>query len=292
MRKINKNKNITISKLTILFIISLLAISIGYSLLSTTLEVKGTASIETETEQSNLKIEYTKNYWGNNPFTYQFDVKVTNISGAPLTKWSISVPVEEGTKVAAIWNAKAEIVNNKLVISNGDYNGSLANGDSATFGIQVTTSEKNFELKKDLNGSTSREEEEINPDTPTEEDPKEDDPKEDPEEPEAGIKNVEITYGQSAKWASGDGYMMIFTVKIKNLGDRMTAWSLKINKPSDVRYEIAWNANYIEQDDLLIFSNVGYNGIIEKNKEVNFSFEVFSKSPDYFPTTKSIKETY
>ena len=43
---------------------------------------------------------------------------------------------------------------------------------------------------------------------------------------------------------------------------------------------------------MLVFSNVSYNGVIEKDQSISFQFQVFSPTEDYDPTTKLIREIY
>lgn len=308
MKKIKKNNKFTASKLIAIFIISLAVISIGYSRLGTTLELSGKSSFVTETSNSNFKIEYEKNAWGANPTTYQFNVKVTNVSGSPVDNWNISVPVPADTKIAGFWNVKAEIVDGKLILSNEGYNGNLGIDASVSFGLQLTTSKNDFELNEDVGGSSSTEEEE-KPGGETDDSGNTGDDSgntggdsgntgddsgstEGDSDEKDGIKNVSITYSEQAKWSSGDKYNAMYKINIENISDKtINSWTLKINKTIDVSYVIGWNINYIEQDDLLILSNVGYNGKIEPGKSVSVQFQVLQPK-DYQPTTKSIIEVY
>lgn len=273
MRKIRRKKPITVKKLLLAFIISLTVISIGYSKLSTNLEIKGKSSLVVNNEEEDLKIEYQKQYWGENPYTYQFNVTLTNTSTSPKSNWTLSIPMPSDAKLVSFWSVKAQIVDGNLILKNEDYNGEIKVDESVSFGIQIETSQKGFELKEGMDDSTEVEEEPS--DTPS-----------------GGIKNVEITYKKDSSWPADGGYYIMYTVDILNKGDRLTEWTLKINKPSSVKYANSWNVNYVEQEDMLVFSNVSYNGVIEKDQSISFQFQVFSPTEDYDPTTKLIREIY
>ena len=68
-------------------------------------------------------------------------------------------------------------------------------------------------------------------------------------------------------------------------------WSIKVNKTKTEILDSGWNANYIEKENVLIFSNASYNSTILPDNQVAVSFVVKTTNSNYQPTTNSFEFT-
>jgi hypothetical protein len=96
-----------------------------------------------EIDPSKFKVEFIKTgSWGN--YTYQYDVKLTNLTGNKTTYWQLDITLPEGTKYVSGWNGIFETNGNVLTIKNASHNGRLNNNESTTLGLQLSTNIINF----------------------------------------------------------------------------------------------------------------------------------------------------
>lgn len=272
MRKITKRrKKVGISRLLFIFVLSLMCISIGYSLLSEEIQVNGKSTVvvsnDNNDKDNKLKMSYQKQTWGNNPYITQFDITVENISNESIDGWTFYIEIPENTKIVNAWSVKANIENNKLILKNEDYNSNISIDGKITFGIQIQSDTQNIELENPITdmGEEDNKNDEI-------------------------IQNDElnILYSVDTKWQDANGYHTIYTVTIKNNGSPVNKWSIKLNLPSNTSYENSWNCNYIVQDNSILFSNVGYNGNLDTNASTTFGFVLISQSEELELVTEYI----
>lgn len=273
MRKIKRNrKKLGMKGLIFAFLITLIFIGTGYSLLSQNLQIKGTTTIVKQIEEEKIKFTYVKNAWGADPYISQFDITLENVSQETFSNWRFYISVPSGTQVIAAWGVKASIQNGKLVLENESYNANIGIDAKLSFGIQLSTLEPNFELQNPFFESGSNV-------TSFQE-----------KLPEVGTLNVE--YNLSQNWQDGLGYHYSYEARITNSGNsEVNNWRLEINKDSDLSLESAWSTNYVEQQNQIVFTNVDYNGTIAPNATIAFNFVVLSSNSNYKPTTISVSGT-
>lgn len=75
-------------------------------------------------------------------YNVQLDVAVTNTSNLAVSSWKLFIPLPAGGSVYGIWNASARAVDGGIEVTNVSYNGSLAAGQSTTFGLQFRHANK------------------------------------------------------------------------------------------------------------------------------------------------------
>lgn len=107
-------------------------------------KIKLEASTEAEEiDPSKFKVEFIKTGgWGN--YTYQYDVKLTNLTGNRTTYWQLDITLPEGTTYVSGWNGIFETNGNILTVKNASHNGRLNNNESTSFGLQISTNIINF----------------------------------------------------------------------------------------------------------------------------------------------------
>ncbi|MBX2858931.1 MAG: cellulase family glycosylhydrolase [Cellvibrionaceae bacterium] len=66
---------------------------------------------------------------------YQLDIKITNNSNATVNSWQVSLRFPEGANLTNSWNADISESGNDIVAGNVSWNGNLAPGANAIFGI-------------------------------------------------------------------------------------------------------------------------------------------------------------
>ena len=76
--------------------------------------------------------------WGSGPTGGQVaTVRVVNTSARTSTKWTVGWTVGAGQRFAAVWNAGASTAGNEVTFVNAVYNGILAPGAFALFGVRL-----------------------------------------------------------------------------------------------------------------------------------------------------------
>ena len=85
---------------------------------------------------------------------FQFEIKITNQSGATVNPWQVSVEVPAGCSYINGWNASYEISGTTLIITPESYNGELAQGASASVGLQLNCPSAMTSFTVESNGLT------------------------------------------------------------------------------------------------------------------------------------------
>jgi hypothetical protein len=107
-------------------------------------KIKLEASTRIEgTDPSKFKIEFIKTSESGN-YTYQYNVKLTNLTGKRITYWQLDITLPEGTSYVSGSNAIFTTNGNILTIKNNSSNGTLNNNASTTFVLQLSTNIINF----------------------------------------------------------------------------------------------------------------------------------------------------
>jgi hypothetical protein len=103
------------------------------------------------------KVDYTVNQWSGG---YTAQIKVTNL-GAPVSNWQLTWSYGQDERITSAWSATVAQSGRNVTATNASWNGSLATGGSADFGVQGTWSiadppPSDFALNgTGCNGSTS-----------------------------------------------------------------------------------------------------------------------------------------
>jgi uncharacterized repeat protein (TIGR01451 family) len=77
-------------------------------------------------------------------YTYQYNVTVTNKTGARINGWQLDITLPSGTTYISGTSAIFSFNNGILTIKNESYNGRLNNNASTSFGLQLSTNIINF----------------------------------------------------------------------------------------------------------------------------------------------------
>lgn len=265
-----KHKEPKMKGLISIFLITLFTVGVGYSLLSENLQVKGTATLVKQTNSElNIDMSYTKNIWGNNPYTIQYNVIIKNKTREITNGWIIYIDVPSGTEVLNCWNVKCSIKNEKLILQNLDYNSNISIDGQLSFGIQLNTLDSNLELNKPYF-------EEI----------------EEQNEEQIVSDGLEVNYKQTQSWKDNLGYHIHYDVTVKNnSSDIIKKWRVEIEKDNTAILESAWNSDYIEQKSCIIFTNKSHNGRLEPFSSATFGFIINVTNRDVKLSTRKTLAT-
>ncbi|MFJ8349625.1 cellulose-binding domain-containing protein [Streptomyces sp. NPDC094153] len=96
--------------------------------------VSGFIATPTSAAEAGCRVDYTVNQWAGG---YTAQVKVTNL-GPAVSGWRLTWSYTAGQRVTSAWNATVTQTGASVVAANVDWNGSLATGGSAEFGVQGT----------------------------------------------------------------------------------------------------------------------------------------------------------
>ena len=92
------------------------------------------------------KLSSTWNDGGN--YCGGYEVVITNNTGKSVESWTAEITVPSGFKLTSQWNGIFSVSGTKLTVKNESYNGSIANGGTASFGF-------NYSSPKEFNPSGS-----------------------------------------------------------------------------------------------------------------------------------------
>ncbi|MGV9288259.1 cellulose-binding domain-containing protein [Streptomyces sp. NPDC003719] len=84
--------------------------------------------------ESGCRVDYTVNQWTGG---YTAQIKITNL-GPTVASWRLTWTYAGDQQVTAAWNATVTQTGNTVVAENTNWNGSLATGGTAAFGLQGT----------------------------------------------------------------------------------------------------------------------------------------------------------
>ena len=154
MRRI-KRKNTSLKNLIIIFVISTLSLSVGYSLLFESLSIAGSGNLvinndDPEISSKYLKFTYTTNYWySEGKYYYQLDSFVENISDYTIENWKVVIYFEHDFEIIGIWNADAVKDGSKAVITAPTYNTTIPPHTTVnTVGLQIVTDSDVLKIEK------------------------------------------------------------------------------------------------------------------------------------------------
>ncbi|MEU4780770.1 cellulose-binding domain-containing protein [Micromonospora sp. NPDC023633] len=77
-------------------------------------------------------MKYTPNAWGNG---FTADVQVTNTESSAVNGWTLTYNLPAGQQVTSAWNATVSQSGSTVTARNISWNGSLAPGGTASFGL-------------------------------------------------------------------------------------------------------------------------------------------------------------
>ena len=267
-----RRKKHKFSTLIVLFVISLFCFSIGYSLLQEKLSIQGKGSIVVDTTDD-FTYTVTENGWDNNgQYSKQYQFTIQNVKNVSYIGWSATATVNEQDTVVGCWNATCVIKNGILTITNVDYNGNVSSNGTVEFGLILNHINQDSNLSNiKFYGITSE-----NSGTQTGEEEKE-------EEKEEGNldESIDVTYTLGDSWYDGEKYHQMLTLNIKNNRETaITSWQIDLDRKK-YNLQNVYNANYIEMETLLRFSNVSYNGMISPGNTVSFQIELTSTENNF-----------
>lgn len=286
MRKIRKKekKKIGLKFMVIIFVVSLMTISIGYSYLSQFLSVEATGTIvsqeimQDEFKTDNLLFTYEeKNKWySSGVYNYQYDCVLENIGTQDYENWEIVIHFPKDMQFLSGWSANYSQNLGELIVSSDGT--SLNSGQSVSFGFQFSTKNGNFNISKvtmdgnliNIGGNNN------NPGTGSNSGGSSDDG-------DGGTISVELTpsYKITNTWSDGvNNFYQIEVTLANNTKLNTSSWSINAHLPSGSTITQNWNCNYINKDDYVTLSNVDYNANIMTNSNVSFGIVVSSPSKE------------
>ena len=76
--------------------------------------------------------------------TYQYNIAVTNDGTDTITNWTIRMKKPSNAEIVNVWNANYIVTDEYIEFSNMTYNGTLSSGQTANFGMMITTDQYKF----------------------------------------------------------------------------------------------------------------------------------------------------
>lgn len=251
-------KKFTFKYIFIIFIASVLLLSVGYSLLSENLLIEGKGNLViTDPEKEDYTVTYTKETWYSGKHHYNFNLVLTN-NTEPIYEWVIVVNVPNDTTITNCWNATCEVENGQLKITNLSYNGFVNTNASINLGVSLTTNTAQLELN---NFEVQQPDEEV--------------------EGDKEIAGLTATLVKGNSWQSGNQYVTQYDLKVKNNSTiNIKNWKVKIklNSATVANY---WNLQVEIVGDYLYLSNVAYNGNINIGGEAGGGLQLMTPTANH-----------
>lgn len=260
MRRRKKSK---IKYFLITFIL-LMVIGVSYAYLSSSLRIKGTITGNMTSEgyiidpSSNPKLELTNlaiNKWeSGNLYSYQYSFSLKNNGDLEYDNFTISLTYNGLISTVNIWNYGSEINGEELKVVNNTVH--LKANSSADIGFIITSSSKNFKLKKiklEANTKTS----------------------------EVDSSKVAVRFTKTNSWGN---YVNQYNVEVINqTGATITYWQITLPLNQAV-YENGWNAVFSSEASNLKIKNADYNGRLDNGASATFGLQLKTSSADYVPS--------
>lgn len=101
-----------------------------------------TMKFKSQDGQSDISCDISSSWENGKRYNAQINVVVSNQGSNNVDGWQLEWDVGKDAKLVQIWNAKAKMKGNMLVITAESYNESIKAGESADFGFIIDTTEK------------------------------------------------------------------------------------------------------------------------------------------------------
>lgn len=249
----------------LMIIIILLFITIGYSLLSKNINIVGNANLDITYYKKNVEYTCTQQKWGSNPYDYQFECTVTNITNETLSNWTIHIEVPNQTTLTNSWGAARTSLNNNVITVKNNTWEPLAPSAQIVFNFQISSPLDSIIINHGY-GTKQEEEPDITHESETTE----------------GM-SAQIT--QISSWDNTYQYR----VEIKNeTGYQIVSWELKLTVTENTLGKNFWSTNYVLTNNVLTQTPI-YNNIISNNGTITFEFMLENSTNSPSPTLLSIR---
>lgn len=303
LRKRRRRRNgFNFKFIIIIFIVSVSFISIGYSYLSENLSIEGKGNLVKYVEpySGDYKATYSLDKWySDQKFYYNYNLNITNLTNKDIQGWEIIVYLPEKSEAVTSWNADIKQDGNKFIFTNKNYNGTLRAGVETSFGFQFQSKSTGdwLPIFIRINGKKIK-----IANLPADVDPG-DDPIDDPiyipDDPEddpmvsPSESPLKISIISNGSWSSGNTTTRQYILRINNTSNNPTkSWKIKMSKIAAAHIDSAWNYNYVETDDYVLFSNGEWNGTIDAKKSIDLQFQISSTNNNYNPQVIGVESKY
>lgn len=221
-----------------------------------------------------------KNNWGDSAQGYymQYDIVVTNNTGASISSWNFELGDVSKFNLTNIWGCNNSLTSSALVISDSGYNGTIANGESVSFGMQITSSILKYKPYVQYSGITPNNSEEDKDSIPV-------DDTDEQEENNQDLTAISTVFTAGSSWQENDKYVTQYDVNVtNNTGDVINSWNLEFEDTANFALKSIWNAEYVLTDTKLVISNTGSNIGLASGATATFGCQISSATQGYVPT--------
>ena len=247
-----------------LLVVPFLIVSVGYAAFSQDLQISGTARTAAQDPSApNLMVTATRSVYGTGPFSYQFNVTISNVGTVATTGWEVAFTLPTTVTQLNYWGALCQLSSLTLACENASYNGAIAPGGSVSFGIQFTSTDGTITLNDSA----------VTGDSGT-----------GPDSQYQVIPGLTATMKPGSGWASGGRYIRQYSMKVKNnTGQRVKSWRLYVTNWNGTTHtvESIWNATYISEPTVLKMTD---GSQLENNAKASFGGQIGMPSSSWTPT--------
>lgn len=265
------------SILLIVFCVSLVLISIGYSVLKQRININGTATIiKKEEENKDYLVTYViENKWfTNGRYYYELLFTLLNNTQTTLDGWKITIKAPEDVKIVTYSNVNCEAKGSQIVFSHVPYNAQVPSKESVRFEVQLSTTDPYYQPTDiTINGGNIV-------------------PPIDPIPPEEQEREVEIRFQEDDTWSTENYEYYQYSVVIKNISEvAIHSWQFDLNFEEESYIEQIWNGVVTQQANTITLQNSTYNGMIQPNTEISFGFilKTMQRNPNLIPINVILK---
>ena len=257
-----------IKMLFLCFGLTLLLMSVGYSLFEESFSISGEVTLGSTGNDGKIEyeLEVQLSKWQSGKYEYQYNPFSMTYIGEEVTKsWHMIIDVPDDATLSSCWNVTCKLENGILNLHSGESN-SVVNPNTLvpSFGFQMSTSMANYELNvKNVNFYTATK----------------------PNPYEVTVTDgVTATYNLSNSWPDGDYTVRQYNFTVSNnSGIDLSDWQLEIEKTfHSTIIGNTWSISYVERDDKFIVSGAASSPRLKDGSQLTFGIEFKSPSGEEF----------
>lgn len=262
MKKKTKRKTKIKVILICFFSITLLFLSVGYSILKQDIKILGKVSIQSqEPERQDYIVTYVidSKWYSNGKYYYKITMTLFNNTNTTLDGWMIAIQAPANAEIVNYASVQCELKEKTIEFTNVSYNAQVPSKTSISFEFQVATTDAYYQPSNIVvNGSNQV-------------------PPEEPEKPGEVEKKAIIELVEENTWESSvQFYFHQYTVTVQNVGtSEIHGWQFDLDFKKEATIEQIWNGEIEKKtQQMYTLKNSAYSGIIPVQGKTNFGFIV------------------
>lgn len=265
----NWGEFMNIKKIKLLFLcfsLTLLLMSVGYSLFEESFAITGEVTLgSSEEEEIEYELDVQLSKWQSGKYEYQYNPFTLTYTGDEVTSsWHMAIDVPDDATISSCWNLTCKLNDGILNLYSNENNSVIEpNATITSFGFQMATSMENYELNvKKVNFYTATK----------------------PNPFEVTVTDgLSVTNTLSSSWTEGGYYVKQYNFTLSNnSGVNLSRWQVEIERPEGSTLGNTWGISYVEKDDRFIITGNADTAKLNDGSQATFGIEFDLPTNDEF----------